>query len=281
MARSSLQSSDLGGGGWVLLAHSRRHILSCCLPQQTQEEGGSVPSQEGVRIKPSLVLCALLKDQTWTRILGPEIAPCPREPWNSAGSSQARASQRRRPLEPSVLALKWRPRTGCSEQKTPKLWQRQAWDPDKDFFAGRQFEKSLFQAHQGFPRECVFQRTPDMVTKPVEDHCTQVTAFPTLPLCSFLPTPSLLLLDSVLFETWPHVPEVGLKYNTQLTITCPTGGLMKKNLGRTEWKDVTNSYAPDRCDHENKNLVQYRAQDQHPSSSSGLSHVLRNIIKPL
>lgn len=151
---------------------------------------------------PWLVPCVFLKDQTWTRILGPEIAPCPREPWNSAGSSQGRESQRRRLLEPSVLALKWRPRTGCSEQKAPKLWQRQAWDADKDFCTAREFEKvsvpSLLGVSHGV---CVLEdprhgcqacwRPVGLDVQPFLLHFSAPSS--PLPLCFFL--------DSVLFGT--------------------------------------------------------------------------------
>lgn len=128
------QEAPLGfsppGGGWRVLPgklwepHSQ--LLFAFL-----EERGSVPSREGCRVKPwqvRKVHSALLEDQTWTRSLGPEIALCPRDAWNSAGSSQG-GERPRRPLpEAPSQALKWEmgPRTGPFEHNALELWQKQA-----------------------------------------------------------------------------------------------------------------------------------------------------------
>lgn len=66
----------------------------------------------------------LLEGQTWTWSLGPEIAHRPRDPWNSAGSSQGGESPSKPLLETSLQTLKWkmRPKTGSSN--TSWTWAR-------------------------------------------------------------------------------------------------------------------------------------------------------------
>ena len=89
----------------------------------------------------------LLEGQTWTGSLGSEIAPCPRDPWNSARSSQGGESPGRPVLEASFWVRKGKmgPHMGFSDTKLWN-WVDKGWIWTRSCPKSAWLEKSLISS---------------------------------------------------------------------------------------------------------------------------------------